>query len=151
MVPNIFFQLSPVITISCLLNILNSEINQPHQGKQMCSDTMFLLLAHQTILHICVPKMYFMKSATVDQPILSQFPKSKSNCEMVTSCKFTRPCSQLGTFESIQHNAMVLVVKGSLSCIPIMKVAGALLGIDSGIGLQLVRLTIHISANFKSV
>jgi hypothetical protein len=128
MAPTIFFQLSPVITISCLLKVLNSEINQPHQGKQMCSDTMFLLLAHQTILHICVPKMYFMKSATVDQPILPQFLKSKSNCEMVTTCNFTRQCSQLGTFGSIQHNAMVLAVKGSLSCIPIIKVARSTTG-----------------------
>lgn len=38
---------------------------------------MFLVLAHQTILHICVPKMYFMKSATVDQPILPQFLKKQ--------------------------------------------------------------------------
>jgi hypothetical protein len=123
MAPTIFFQLSPVITISCFLKVLKSEINQPHQGKEMCSDTMFLLLAHQTILHICVPKMYFMKSTTVDQPILPQFLKSKSNCEKLKTCNFTRQCSQLGTFGSIQHNAMVLVVKGSLSCIPIIKVA----------------------------
>lgn len=38
---------------------------------------MFLLLAHQTILHICVPKMYFMKTTTVDQPIFTSIPEKQ--------------------------------------------------------------------------